>query len=250
MAGENLVLTPGRVASFAGKPGPGGYKIYLTTPDGRSWVELGGRGVVGNPLGMEKQPNRGFETEDDAWAFGDRLLVAHPIMAEKPRSVFRLYDYAHTAEFYLTRSRALRVDGVVTGPKHEAVPLFDDSRDVKKYERASRPNQTEFRAAVFTRYGGRCAFCRIASNELLDAAHIIAWTEQGADVAENGLVLCKLHHCALEAGLIRIEPEGLDLHCDEGRNPGDLHVEVVNLRHLPIAPHADALRWLWKRMET
>lgn len=38
-----LFLTLGRVASFAGKPEPGGYKIYLT--DGRNqWVELGGGG--------------------------------------------------------------------------------------------------------------------------------------------------------------------------------------------------------------
>ena len=97
MANVELLLTPGRVASFIGKPEPGGYKIYLTTQDGRSWVELGGRGIAGNPLGMEKQPNLGFRTEDDAWSFAERLLQNHPAIAENPRSIFRLYDYEHSA---------------------------------------------------------------------------------------------------------------------------------------------------------
>jgi hypothetical protein len=236
------------VSSFIGKREPGGHKIYLTTGDGGSWVELGGRGVRSNPLGMEKQPNLGFQTEEDAWSFADRLLREHPVVVENPRSVFRLYDYKPGAEFYLSRSRPLRMNNNKV-PSQPAVQLFVESRDVKKYERRHRPNQSAFKKAVGKRYGAQCAFCRVDSDDLLDAAHIIAWKDMGADVAENGLILCKLHHCALDAGLIRIDPNTLELRCANGLVFADLHVEVADIQHLPEKPDAEALGWLWKRTE-
>ena len=104
---DELSLTPGRVKSFIDNPGPGGHKIYLTARNGRSWVEFGGRGVVGNPLRMEKQPNLGFDTEAEAWAYAERVLSEHPILRSNPLSVFRLYDYAPTAHFEVSRSRPL-----------------------------------------------------------------------------------------------------------------------------------------------
>lgn len=247
MADVELLLTPGRVASFIGKPEPGGYKIYLTTRDGRSWVELGGRGIAGNPLGMEKQPNLGFRTEDEAWSFAKRLLDNYPAIVENPRGVFRLYDYDHTAEFYLARSRPVRANDYDPQSVSHFGNLLDEARDVKKYERRNRPNQAEFQASVFRRYGTRCAFCRLALDQLLDAAHVIAWNNQGADVPENGLVLCKLHHCALDAGLIRIDPTSLELCCQY--DPADLRVEVADIQHLPAKPHPQALQWLWERTE-
>ena len=249
MANEYIVLTPGRVASFIGKPGPGGYKIYLTTRDGRSWVEFGGRGVSGNPRGMKKQPNLGFASEGDAWSFAEKLLRDHPEIVEKPRSVFRLYDYEHPSEFYLSRSQPLRHTEASTPLAQDRTPveLFDNSRDPQKYERPNRPNQLEFRKLVFNRYGERCAFCRIHSPELLDAAHVIAWNEKGADVPENGLALCKLHHRAIDAGVIRIDPNTLDLVCSDGFCHLDLHVEATDIRHLPATPAMEALLWLWER---
>ncbi len=192
---------------------------------------------------MERQPNLGFPTEGDAWSFAERLLRDHAIIAENPQSIFRLYDYKHTAEFYLERSRPVRSNGASASGVSSA-QLFDPSRDVKKYERPSRPNQARFRAAVFQRYGKRCAFCYITFDELLDAAHLIAWKQKGADVPENGLPLCKLHHRALDCGLIRIDPTNLSLHCDGDFN--ELYVKVADIRHLPAIPHLDALSWLSK----
>lgn len=127
--------------------------------------------------------------------------------------------------------------------------LFDESRDVKKYQRPQRPNQDKFKSNVFKRYGAHCAFCRIDSAQLLDAAHIVAWSEMGADIPENGLALCKLHHRALDAGLIRIEPDTLALLFGDKVGPVDLHVEVADICSLPARPDARALRWLWKRTE-
>ncbi len=96
-------LTLGRVASFAGKPEPGGYKIYLT--DGRSqWVELGGGGAVGNPHGLLRQRQRGLDTAENAWDFAHEFLISHPEVSRNPLKFHRLYSYAASGELYFDRS--------------------------------------------------------------------------------------------------------------------------------------------------
>jgi predicted restriction endonuclease len=79
-----------------------------------------------------------------------------------------------------------------------------NSRDVKKYARPSRVDQDDFKKLVIERYGEKCAFCKIKTLVLLEAAHIVAWADRGADIAEAGLVLCSLHHRALDSGLVLI----------------------------------------------
>ncbi len=131
------------------------------------------------------------------------------------------------------------------GATEPTVTLFDESRDVQSYERPARPGQQAFKRAVLERYGAQCSFCRITSVELLDGAHIIAWAAKGADVPENGLPLCKLHHSALDCGLIRIDPETLDLSFHDGIAACDVHVEEASIRHLPARPSPEALAWLF-----
>jgi hypothetical protein len=79
-------LTLGRVASFAGKPEPGGYKIYLT--DSRNqWVELGGGGAMGNPHGLLRQRQRALDTEEGGWGFARKFCASHPDVARNPLKV-------------------------------------------------------------------------------------------------------------------------------------------------------------------
>jgi len=128
---DDLSLTPGRVKSFIGDPGPGGYKIYLTARNGRSWVEFGGRGVMGNPLEMEKQPNLGFASEGEAWAFAERILSEHPALRADPLGVFRLYDYKPTAQFDVSRSRRLASLGPVERVgESEEPPTITPAHDI------------------------------------------------------------------------------------------------------------------------
>lgn len=50
--------------------------------------------------------------------------------------------------------------------------------------------------------------CGIRHNQLLDAAHIIADSEEfGVPLVSNGLSLCKIHHAAFDSYLIGITPD-------------------------------------------
>lgn len=71
-----------------------------------------------------------------------------------------------------------------------------------------RLHQASFRQAVLSAYGGRCAVSGLPETMLLDAAHIVADADEklGQPIVANGLALSKLHHAALDAHLIGIDP--------------------------------------------
>jgi putative restriction endonuclease len=76
----------------------------------------------------------------------------------------------------------------------------------------SRPGQARFKFEVFRRYGAVCAVCNLAVDGLLDAAHIRDKRFNGSDDPRNGLVLCALHHRALDRGLFGIRAGDRTLH--------------------------------------
>ena len=56
--------------------------------------------------------------------------------------------------------------------------------------------------------GTRCAICRLAHGQLLDASHIVEDTESlGQPIVPNGLSLCKIHHAAYDRDLLGISPD-------------------------------------------
>jgi putative restriction endonuclease len=77
-------------------------------------------------------------------------------------------------------------------------------REVKQ-----RLHQASFREAVITAYGGRCAVTGLPEQRLLDAAHIVADSneELGHPIVRNGLPLSKIHHAAFDAHLIGIDSD-------------------------------------------
>jgi putative restriction endonuclease len=72
-----------------------------------------------------------------------------------------------------------------------------------------RLHQASFREAVITAYRGRCALSRMPEPMLLDAAHIVSDRDErlGHPVVPNGIPLSKIHHAALDAHLIGIDPD-------------------------------------------
>lgn len=66
--------------------------------------------------------------------------------------------------------------------------------------------QNFFRDAVLTSYDYRCTICELDLIELLNASHIIPWSqsvERRAD-PRNGLALCAIHDRAFDRGLLAI----------------------------------------------
>ncbi len=75
-------------------------------------------------------------------------------------------------------------------------------------ETKRRLHQPVFRATVMRAYETRCAVCALRHGELLDAAHIVADSEEaGIPVVRNGLALCKIHHAAYDSGILGIRPD-------------------------------------------
>lgn len=77
-------------------------------------------------------------------------------------------------------------------------------REVKQ-----RLHQNMFREMVITAYGGRCALSGLPEPLLLDAAHIVADSDErfGQPTITNGLPLSKTHHAAFDKHMIGVDPD-------------------------------------------
>jgi putative restriction endonuclease len=106
-----------------------------------------------------------------------------------------------------------------------------------------------FAFEVGKRCGWRCAVCRIELKELLDAAHIRGVAERGSDDPRNGVIFCKNHHAAYDAGLFNFSPETGDVIFRNGVSAERLGISVLALA-AHKRPHIDALRWRWQRVQT
>jgi putative restriction endonuclease len=71
-----------------------------------------------------------------------------------------------------------------------------------------RVHQRTFAQRVLLAYQNRCAMCRLAHPELLDAAHILPdGHPRGLPITPNGLALCKIHHAAFDRHILGIRPD-------------------------------------------
>jgi len=86
-------------------------------------------------------------------------------------------------------------------------PKVKEVLDSEQYKPAVRDQG--FRRAVVTTYDHRCALCgvRIVTPEghtVVDAAHIVPWSETRNDDIRNGMALCKLCHWAFDEGMMGV----------------------------------------------
>lgn len=72
-----------------------------------------------------------------------------------------------------------------------------------------RTAQSFFRRSVLANYDYRCTMCQIDNLKLLNAGHIIPWSENEGRRAdpENGLALCALRDRAFDRGLMTIDED-------------------------------------------
>jgi len=114
----------------------------------------------------------------------------------------------------------------------------------------------EFRENILRLYERSCAFCefngRLGNTDLaLEAAHIKWHAAGGPDEPNNGLLLCSIHHKALDRGAIGITQDrhiqvSQDLHGGE-----QVHELIVRLNGRPLrspldpeaSPHEDFIAW-------
>ncbi len=80
-----------------------------------------------------------------------------------------------------------------------------------------RVNQSFFRSAVMCSYDFRCCISGVGNSELLEACHILDWSEDKNNRSnpENGLCLNSLFHKAYDKYLIAITPDYKIIISDE-----------------------------------
>lgn len=91
--------------------------------------------------------------------------------------------------------------------RHSPLPSIIE-RQRRLAQVLSRTGQSKFRSTIMQAYQGRCFLTGEDISEVLEAAHIIPVTNNGADLAENGLCLRVDIHRLYDSGHLRIRPDG------------------------------------------
>ena len=106
-------------------------------------------------------------------------------------------------------------------------------------------SKKQLREDVFLRYGAECSLCRLTVTELLSPYWLLV--QQGSDSrdAEDALVLCPLHHQAMNVQLLAIDPETFQVVYKTHVDKLAMRVEVDDLTHLPNTPSKTALAARW-----
>ena len=113
------------------------------------------------------------------------------------------------------------IDDMPKGEERERIvaeadaELSPDINDMPKGEERERivrerRNQYLFRRNVLSAYGGKCCITGLNVPELLNASHIVPWSENPEQRLnpKNGLCLNALHDRAFDRGLITVLPNG------------------------------------------
>jgi hypothetical protein len=161
---------------------------------------------------------------------GGRYLIGHGLEAAQ-----RLLNDAHVAALLAARVTAMRrrqrrfrradwhnswlwaaIDRGVALPASSGL-LPDDgdetldvtSQDVRRLV-GVRTSQSRFRRLLLARQTHECAYCGLAFDAVLEAAHLIPHGRGGPASLANGRLLCPNHHRAFDLGLMRWTGDGFE----------------------------------------
>jgi len=117
-----------------------------------------------------------------------------------------------------------------------------------------------FRKLVIDVYDYRCAACglrlRLDNIVLVEAAHLIPWSDSHDDNPCNGMALCRNHHYAMDRHLIAPTPdlEWKVSKCLDDRRDGEADLVALNKRSILLPklkqyhPKPIALEWRLERL--
>ena len=106
-----------------------------------------------------------------------------------------------------------------------------------------RHRNPEFVARVLENFAYSCAFCGFHSvlnrhPTGIDAAHIHWHSQDGPDVVQNGIALCKLHHWAFDKGVLGLDHKQRVCVADAliVQAHGGLPIQALDGRRLAVKP--------------
>lgn len=115
-------------------------------------------------------------------------------------------------------------------------------------ELQKRVRDQGFRQAIVTIYTHRCALCGIKmktpeGHTVVDAAHIIPWSESHNDHPTNGLALCKLCHWSFDEGLMSVDDKYRVLVSKAVMKDHNLPGHILTLSDRPIFRPEESRNW-------
>jgi len=139
------------------------------------------------------------------------LVYFHGVVPGKYLAVWPAYivaDDPARLTFTVQVDEAETVAAGLPETAHAASPRDEARRLYATATVRRRLHQRAFRERVLAAYREQCAMCRLRHHELLDAAHIIADSEdRGEPRIGNGLALCKIHHAAFDRHILGVRPD-------------------------------------------
>jgi len=135
-------------------------------------------------------------------------------------------------------------------PQVHAQPFYNDNYTPQYALHEVRQGQGTFRVEVTDAYHRQCAVSREHSLPVLEAAHIVEWSDTHTNDVTNGILLRADIHKLFDAGYVTIDPDGyrfvvskrLKEDYDNGREYYQLHGTRILLPEDPNAwPSKDAL---------
>ncbi|WP_284295087.1 HNH endonuclease [Luteimicrobium album] len=153
--------------------------------------------------------------DGDSWS-GDNRKLRNALSTGMPLILFRkeipnIYtpvapvyvvdDYPEDRQFLIALDESFTF---VPDPGHLSVPQKEYALRLAK----QRLHQPVFRTRVLLAYDTQCAVCQLKHGSLLDAAHIVADSdERGIPAVTNGLALCKIHHATYDQNMMGIDAD-------------------------------------------
>jgi hypothetical protein len=176
------------------------------------------------------------------------VITPGPSSTERNVRLAWVEDWDDRAGLFLISFGEGRPKSALSDADEDQLFELTDETPRRRAETEVRHGQQRFKFQVLKRYGPSCAVCGIEVLVLLDAAHLCPKGNRGSDDPRNGLILCAVHHRALDAGLFAVHPETTQIHFRPlGLRRDHLRITYRSLAHLPRQPHRQALEWLWKK---
>ena len=122
---------------------------------------------------------------------------------------------------------------VIAGIRESAESFTQEQPEIQ------RVRDQGFRRAIVSLYDHRCALCGIRmrtpeGHTIVEAAHIIPWSESHDDLPANGLCLCRLCHWSFDEGLMSVGRQYEVLVSDRVRIDSNMPGHVLTLVDRPI----------------
>jgi putative restriction endonuclease len=215
--------------------------------------DLSHDGVLYHYPSTERPPGRDLAEIDSTKAAGRLgvpvfVVTPGPVSAERSVHLAWVEDWDDRARLFLISFGSSRPQPRLPPVDEDGLFELTSERVPRRAEIDVREGQQRFKFCVLKRYGPSCAVCGIEVLGVLDAAHLCPKEEHGCDDPRNGLVLCAVHHRALDAGLFAIHPETTHVYFRPlGPRAGDLRITYPSLTHLLNRPHRKALEWRWAK---